>query len=82
MKDSTRVVAVVVAAVAQIVGSPLGAALSGRSVGDVSDGARSLVTPAGWAFSIWGLVFLGSLAWAIWSPRARHRSPGTARPAG
>jgi len=76
MKDSTRVVAVVVAAVAQIVGSPLGTAISGRSVGDVSDGARSLVTPAGWAFTIWGLIFVGSLAWAVYQalPAQRTRS--------
>lgn len=82
MKDSTRVVAVVVAAVAQIVGSPLGTLVSGRSVGDVSDGARSLVTPAGYAFSIWGVIFLGSLVWAVYqalpSQRTRevHRRTG------
>jgi len=74
MKDSTRVVAVVVAAVAQIVGSPLGTLVSGRSVGDVSDGARSLVTPAGYAFSIWGLVFLGSLAWAVYQALPAQRT--------
>ncbi|SDP04862.1 TspO and MBR related proteins [Klenkia soli] len=72
--DTTRVVAVVVAAVAQVVGSPLGSALSGRSVGDVSDGARSLVTPAGYAFSIWGLIFLGSLAWAVYQALPAQRS--------
>jgi hypothetical protein len=75
MGDTPRVVAVVVAAVAQVVGSPLGSALSGRSVGDVSDGDRSLVTPAGWAFSIWSLIFAGALAWAVYQalPGQRDR---------
>ncbi|MCZ2803514.1 hypothetical protein O2W18_00170 [Modestobacter sp. VKM Ac-2983] len=75
MRDTPRVVAVVAAAVAQIVGSPLGSAIAGRSVGDVSDADRSLVTPAGWAFSIWGLIFAGSLAWAVYQalPAQRER---------
>lgn len=72
--DTTRVVVVVLAAVAQVVGSPLGSVLSGNSVGDVSDGARSLVTPAGYAFSIWGLVFLGSLAWAVYQALPAQRT--------
>ena len=73
-RDTTRVVVVVLAAVAQVVGSPLGSALSGRSVGDVSDGARSLVTPAGYAFSIWGLIFLGSLGWAVYQALPSQRT--------
>ncbi|GAB3351950.1 hypothetical protein [Modestobacter lapidis] len=75
MRDTPRIVAVVAAAVAQIVGSPLGSALAGRSVGDVSGDTRSLVTPAGWAFSIWGLIFAGSLAWAVYQalPAQRDR---------
>jgi hypothetical protein len=52
--DALRAGAVLLAAIAQIAGSPLGAALAGRSVGEVSDGTRSLITPAGYAFSIWG----------------------------
>ncbi|MGY1841381.1 MULTISPECIES: hypothetical protein [unclassified Modestobacter] len=82
MRDDARVVAVAVTAVAQVVGSPLGTALAGRSVGDVSDQDRSLVTPAGWAFSIWGVLFAGALAWAVYqalpAQRARevHRRTG------
>ncbi len=54
------------AAVAQIAGSPLGTALAGRSVGEVSDATRALITPAGYAFSIWGPIFAGALAWAVY----------------
>ncbi len=71
-----------VAAIAQIAGSPLGTALAGRSVGEVSDATRSLITPAGYAFSIWGPIFAGALAWAVYQAlpaqrdRAVHRSTG------
>ena len=82
MGDTSRSAAVLVAAVAQIVGSPLGSALAGRSVGDVSDGARSLVTPAGWAFSIWGLVFAASLAWAVYQALPGQRDREVHRRAG
>jgi hypothetical protein len=73
--DGVRAVAVLVAAVAQIAGSPLGTAVAGRSVGEVSDRARSLITPAGYAFSIWAVVFAGALAWAVYQalPGQRDR---------
>ncbi|RFU21439.1 tryptophan-rich sensory protein [Geodermatophilus marinus] len=80
--DGLRAGAVVAAAVAQVVGSPLGTALAGRSVGEVSDATRSLITPAGYAFSIWGVLFAGALAWAVWQAlpgqrgREVHRATG------
>ena len=72
----------VLGALAQIAGSPLGTAIAGRSVGAVSDGNRSLITPAGYAFSIWGVIFAGALAWAVYQAlpgqrvRAVHRRTG------
>lgn len=80
--DGVRAAAVVLAALAQIAGSPLGTAIAGRSVGEVSDGNRSLITPAGYAFSIWGVIFAGALAWAVYQAlpgqrvRAVHRRTG------
>ncbi|MFC3688210.1 hypothetical protein [Aquipuribacter hungaricus] len=81
--DVVRAVAVVVAAVAQVVCSPLGAALPGaRSVADVSDAYTTVITPAGYAFAIWGLIFLGCLAWAVYQAlpsqlgRSVHRRAG------
>ena len=82
MRDTARAVAVVLAAVAQIAGSPLGTALAGRSVGEISDRTQSLITPAGYAFTIWGVIFAGSLAWAAYQAlptqrgRALHRRTG------
>lgn len=81
-RDGIRAAAVVVAAVAQVAGSPLSAAVADRSVGDVSDETGSLITPAGYAFSIWGVIFAGALAWAVYQAlpgqrsRALHRRTG------
>jgi hypothetical protein len=65
--DVVRAVAVLLAAVAQVVASPLGAALPGGSpVGEVSDRWETVVTPAGYAFAIWGVIFTGCIAWAVY----------------
>lgn len=37
----------------------------GSPVGERSDAVQTLITPAGWAFSIWGALYLGSLAFAL-----------------
>lgn len=36
-------------------------AINGRTVGELSDKYANLFTPAGYAFAIWGLIFLGLL---------------------
>jgi len=65
--DLLRAGAVSAAALAQIAGSPIGSALpGGRSVADVSDTYATVVTPAGWAFAIWGLIFAACLAYAVY----------------
>jgi hypothetical protein len=38
----------------------------GQSIGSQSDKVRTLITPAGWAFSIWGPLYGGSIAFAIY----------------
>ncbi len=40
--------------------------IDGRTVGSVSDKFDNLFTPAGYAFSIWGLIYLGLVALAIY----------------
>ncbi|MFC5380521.1 hypothetical protein [Aquipuribacter nitratireducens] len=81
--DLARAVAVVVTAVAQVAGSPLGTALAGgTSVADVSDRYATVVTPAGYAFAVWGLIFTACAAWAVYQtlpaqlPRDVHRRTG------
>lgn len=38
----------------------------GQTMGQVSAKYPTLLTPAGYAFSIWGLIFLGLAAYAVW----------------
>ncbi len=38
----------------------------GQTNGDISAKYHTLITPAGWAFSIWGIIFLGLLAFAVY----------------
>lgn len=45
----------------------------GEQIGTRSDAIRTLVVPSGWAFSIWGLLFLGSAIFAIWQALPAQR---------
>ncbi|MBA8793292.1 hypothetical protein FHX74_000886 [Friedmanniella endophytica] len=73
--DRTRSVVVLALAVLQIVSSPLTTLLGiGPDTGAVSDANRSLITPAGYAFSIWGLIYLASLAYATNQLRPSERT--------
>jgi len=46
----------------------------GDPIGDRSDAIRTLITPSGWAFAIWGPLFLGSALFAIWQALPGQRS--------
>ncbi len=64
--DTVRQTTNVVGALFQIVAGPLGVLIFGVGVGAVSDANSTLVVPAGYAFSIWGLIFALCLAYAIY----------------
>src|SRR5699024_10282923 len=66
--DIARQATVVVAAVAQAV-----AGLLGSRVGDVADQFTSPVTPAGYAFAIWGLIYLATLVFAVYQALPAQR---------
>jgi translocator protein len=83
-RDRLRSVAVVVMAVAQAVvglGSPF-ATDPDSSAGAISDANHSPVTPAGYAFAIWGLIYAASLVLAVYQAgpgqrgRDLHRRTG------
>jgi len=61
-------IAVLLATVAAIALNALANALpiAGRTTGEISDAFASLVTPAGYVFAIWGVIYLGLLAYAVW----------------
>jgi tryptophan-rich sensory protein len=41
-------------------------AFLGRRIGDLSDRYRTAITPAGYAFSIWGAIYTGGLAFSVY----------------
>ena len=44
--------------------------MDGKTIGGVSDNIKSLFTPAGYAFSIWGLIYLFLLGFAIYQGKS------------
>lgn len=72
--------AVILAVVVQIGAGFLPRIGIGEFIGTRSDAVRTLITPAGWAFAIWGPLFLLSIAFALWQALpAQRRNPLLAR---
>ena len=44
--------------------------MNGKTIGSLSDSIRSIFTPAGYAFSIWGLIYLFLLGFVIYQGRS------------
>jgi benzodiazapine receptor len=82
--DRIRAVLVAVMAVAQVLSSPVTTLTMGPGADQrpISDANLSPVTPAGWAFAIWAVIYAGSLVLAIYQllpsqlPRRLHRKTG------
>ncbi|UFH55452.1 tryptophan-rich sensory protein [Spirosoma sp. KNUC1025] len=74
--DRIRQVLVVFSVVTLIVMNYLSnaGAFGGRTNSDISHQYQTLITPAGYAFSIWGLIFLGLLAFAIYQALPSQRT--------
>jgi benzodiazapine receptor len=64
--DRLRQFSTLLFAVGQAVASGITPLLGLPPVGSVSDRYPTYVVPAGYAFSIWGLIFALSLAYAVW----------------
>ena len=77
MRGLSRQIAVVAATLFNVTVNALAGAglLFGVQTGSVSDAIRTAVTPAGTAFSIWGVIFAGSLLVAGWQARPAARGP-------
>lgn len=65
--------AVVAAAVFQVATPILPSLGIGRQVGQQSSSVQALITPAGWTFSIWLLLYAGSLAYAVYQALPAQR---------
>lgn len=85
--DTARATAVVVSAVAALVGGFLGSgAVVGTPINEVAGGALSasatLVAPAGPAFGIWSVIYAGLLALAVYQLLPSQRSDARQRATG
>jgi len=67
-KDIIRQILVFIAALTTIIFNILASALplNGMNTGDISDRFKIFFVPAGYVFSIWGLIYLGLIAYAIY----------------
>lgn len=65
---------VILAALIQIATPALPSLGVGEPIGSQSDTVRTLITPAGWAFSIWGALYTGSLAFAVFQVLPRQEN--------
>lgn len=70
---NSRRIAVMALAVLQVLVPILPSLGLGIEVGERSDAAHTLITPAGWAFSIWGLLYAGSLVYAVYQTMPAQR---------
>lgn len=74
IRDGVRQGANVVFAVGQMVAVPLLQLGGTGDIGAVSDRYPTYVVPAGYAFSIWGLIFALSLAYAVYQALPAQRT--------
>ncbi|MGC9396113.1 MAG: tryptophan-rich sensory protein [Anaerolineae bacterium] len=68
MKDRTRQIAVVLTILVTLIVNGLANSLplNGLTTGDISDRFEVYFVPAGYVFSIWGLIYIGLIAFAIY----------------
>lgn len=84
MGDYLRQFAVIVVTLATIAinGLATGLPLNGQSTGEISDRFPSLFTPAGYVFSIWGVIYLGLLAYMVFQALPAQRANPSLRAIG
>ena len=72
-RSALQRIAIILAVVVQIGATFLPQLGFGDPIGERSDSVRTLITPAGWAFAIWGPLFFGSAVYAIWQALPAQR---------
>ncbi|HPH98451.1 MAG TPA: hypothetical protein PKW33_20620 [Anaerolineaceae bacterium] len=75
MKDLLRQIAVIVTILATLVVNGLANALpiNGLNTGQISDRFQVYFVPAGYVFSIWGIIYLGLIAFAVYQALPAQR---------
>lgn len=72
-RSGAQRIAIILAVVWQIGATFLPQLGLGEQIGDRSDAVRTIITPSGWAFAIWGPLFFGSAVFAIWQALPKQR---------
>src|SRR5512136_2836448 len=75
MKNTLRQIAVIVTVIATITINVLANALplNGLNTGQISDRFKVYFVPAGYVFSIWGLIYIGLIAYAVFQALPAQR---------
>jgi len=75
MKDTIRQITVVATIIATLIVNILANALplNGLNTGEISDRFQVYFVPAGYVFSIWGLIYIGLIAYAIYQALPSQR---------
>jgi hypothetical protein len=75
MKDTIRQIMVVLSVLVTLVVNTLANALplNGQNTGEISDRFQVYFVPAGYVFSIWGLIYLGLIAFAVYQALPAQR---------
>jgi benzodiazapine receptor len=78
-KGTLRQILVVVATLATILVNVLASTLplGGKNTGEISDQFQVFFVPAGYVFSIWGLIYLGLIAYTIYQALPGQRDNAT-----
>ncbi len=82
MKITFRQIAVLLSTILTITVNGLANALpiNGLTTGEISDSFNTYFVPAGYVFSIWGIIYIGLIAFAIYQASPRQRdNPRLAR---
>ena len=76
MKGTVRQIVVILAALAMIIVNVLANALpiNGQNTGEISDRFAIYFVPAGYVFSIWGLIYIGIIAYLIYQALPAQRN--------
>jgi hypothetical protein len=75
MSDTLRQGAIIAATLAVIIINALANILpiNGQTTGEISDRIRVYFTPAGYVFSIWGVIYLGLIAYTVFQALPMNR---------
>lgn len=71
LRQSSNLVSVLLALTVNILASTL--PLNGQNTGEISDRFQVLFVPAGYVFSIWGIIYIGWIAFTIFQFRADQK---------